>query len=350
MSKNKAKKLPQVIMISDPNSDADDLVSFVMASTLADQRAIKIEGVIATAGDCAIRTRRAKFSKGVFKSLGCLDVKVAVGSDYEATEGGRDNFYGDCNSGKCLEQTGQDIQTNPASLLHTVFDNAETQSVDIVINAQMNDVTEFLQSCDNLTLQKLNRIIIMGGYLPSNENGRIVPHPESYNNKVCFPAAEKLFQIAQDKNMHLVFVPKEVVYQVQIDRQFYDDLEKLENPVAKTISASNKVFLGHLWDGVRAGDFSHFDIRRFAKVFLGEDYKISKRMITGHDGFQVVWPLIKYLNFYDALTILAVSDAHIKPFAHFRKVLEDKNIYVMEVDNASGLRKQMCDLVWNKLR
>ena len=52
--------------------------------------------------------------------------------------------------------------------------------------------------------------------------------------------------------------------------------------LARDVCSANGGFLENLWASVRGGKYSHFDIRRFAKVFWGEDYKISERVINAH--------------------------------------------------------------------
>lgn len=68
--KQKAPVTPELILISDPNSDVDDLVSFVMAAVLADKGYFKLGGVVATGGEMMTRLRRAMFSKDVLSNWG----------------------------------------------------------------------------------------------------------------------------------------------------------------------------------------------------------------------------------------------------------------------------------------
>lgn len=349
-NKTKVKKIPELLLISDPNCDADDLISFVTAAALADKKLIKLAGVLTTCGDYILRVRRAKYAKGAFISLGYPFLKVCSGADYETSESGPDHFFASTLEGEALERAGQVIERNPQQMFQGALQRATDKSLVIVINAQMNDVANMLISCGEKNLKKIARVVLMGNGIPGDDpESKFRPHPNSYNNKVCMTGAEKLFDFAQEHNIRLVFVPKEVVYQVQVERGFYDRLEALKHPVAQAIVAGNKKCLENLWKSIRSGDYSHFDLRRFAKVFMGEDYKLSSRKISGKMSFEEIWPKIKYLNLYDPLAVLVAADEAFQPFGRTPRQSEKYMVYQTLINDAEGLRNFLYDLILGKL-
>lgn len=348
--KQKAPVTPELILISDPNSDVDDLVSFVMAAVLADKGYFKLGGVVATGGEMMTRLRRAMFSKGCFIELGYPFLKVAVGADYPRRNGDADNFYLSHPLSEAVERKGVVVERNVLRLFHSCVNVAEDKSLTIVANAQMSDVAAYLREAGAKNLKKFARIIVMGAYAPrENDENPAVPDSSSYNNAVCMQGAEELYRVAQEKGVRLMFVPKDVIYQMQLGREFYDRLEKLSSPLAKLIAAANKLCLENLWNAVRRGDYSHFDIHRFAKVFMGKDYKISNRVISGRESFEEIWPKIRYFNLYDVVTVMGAADALFRQYGRFRRTSEKYMIYEAELSDPEGLKQALSDLIVEKL-
>lgn len=345
--KNKAKVVPEVVLVSDPNADVDDLLSFVMAAALADKGEIIWRGVMTTAGEPIIRLRRAHFAKGALIELGYPFLTVCVGREYERCCED-DNFYFEAPEVAALESKSAAVRRNPCAFLHELTAGAVENSLILVVNATMVDVAAYLREIGAKALKKIRQIIIMGGY-DTNAEGLVVPDGGSYNYKVNPQAAAEVFERAQTWGIRLVLVPREIVYQVQVSAGFYQELGKRKNLLARAVCAANGGFLEKLWASVRGGRYSHFDIRRFAKVFLGEDYKISERVINAHMSFAEVMPKIKYFNLYDVLTVLLTSEDRMRPFIGYERVAADKNVFVPVIKDVDGLRSEMLNLLSDKL-
>ena len=323
--KNKAKVVPEVVLVSDPNADVDDLLSFVMAAALADKGEIIWRGVMTTAGEPIVRLRRAHFAKGALIELGYPFLTVCVGREYERCCED-DNFYFETPEVAALEGKSAAVRRNPCAFLHELTAGAAENSLTLVVNATMVDVAAYLREIGAKALKKIRRIIIMGGY-DTNAEGLVVPDGGSYNYKVNPQVAAEVFERAQTWGIRLVLVPREIVYQVQVSAGFYQELGKRKNLLART----------------------HFDIRRFAKVFLGEGYKISERAINAHMSFAEVMPKIKYFNLYDVLTVLLTSEDRVRPFIGYERVAADKNVFVPVIKDVDGLRSEMLNLLSDKL-
>lgn len=350
MAKNKGPKTPEVVLISDPNSDVDDLLSFVTAAALADRGLLKLKGVIATTGNPLIRLRRARFCKGAFIKLGYPFLAVSVGGEYELYDEKHDNFYGETPAVIEVEKLGMNVRRNPMEILQSAVQQAEEKSLVIVINAQMRDVAVFFRNCSAKQLQKIKKVVIMGGIKAERDNrGFALPDEKSYNNAVCMSAATELYAFLQEQNIPLLLVPKESVYQAQLGRDFYEKIAEINGMLAKCICESNKSFLECLWNSVKAGDYSHFDIRRFAKVFMGEEYKISSRELSGRDDFAKVWEKIRYFNLYDPMAVIAAVDSLFKTYGHYERICETARVFEAKIDDADGLRQLFKDLIFSKI-
>lgn len=349
-NKKKARALQEVVIISDPNADVDDLLSYAAAAALGDEKAIKPAGVVATGGDNLTRVRRARFAKGAFISLGYPFLTVTSGSDYPRCEGVADGFFADTPESMALVQKGTAILRNPQQLLQNILARAVEKSVTLVINAQMNDVATYLQNAGEANLKKIDRIIIMAGMLPElSEAGTALPDPSSYNVAVCPQGAANLFETAQKHNLRMILVPKEAVYQVQVGRDFFERIDKLKSPAAKAAAAGVRCFLRKLWDDVRNGQYLHFDIQRFMRVFMGEDYLANGGTITAGDDFDKIWPQIKYFNLYDVLSVVVSAEKVFQQFGRFARKCENFRVYEAEVTDPEGLRAELQRLILNRL-
>lgn len=348
ITRNKEKLMTNVVLISDPNADVDDLMSFVTAAALADRGLLNLKAVVATTGEFAVRVRRAKFTKGALIALGHPKVAVAVGEEYELHDEKHDNFYCVVKNTQELEEQSVEIDCVAQNLLQKIADEAQDNSITLVINAQMSDVATFL---DTVNASKIAKIVIMGGIAEGlSAKGNILPNATSYNNVVCISAANMVYEFAQEHDIPLVMVPKETVYQAQVGHDFYDKMTEYKNPVAGCIYDASKMFLENLWNSVKAGDFSHFDVRRFAKVFMGADYKLSQRELNGHDDFATVWAKVKYFNLYDAMAVIVAVDDLFAKYGHLEKVLENRKVWIAKIDEVESFRQLLYDLMAEKLQ
>lgn len=349
-NKKKVRALQEVVIVSDPNADVDDLLSYAAAAALGDEKAIKPAGVIATGGDNLTRVRRAMFAKGAFISLGYPFLTVASGSDYPRDEAGADGFFAESPESMALVQKGTAILRNPQQLLQNILARAEEKSVTLVINAQMNDAATYLQNAGEGNLKKIDRVIVMCGMLPElSEEGTALPDPASYNVACCPQGAANLFEVAQKHNLRMILVPKEAVYQVQVGRDFYDRIDKLKSPAAKAASAGVRCFLKKLWDDVRSGQYLHFDVQRFMRVFMGDDFLATGGAISPDDDFEKIWPQIKYFNLYDVLSVVVAAEKVFQRYGRFARKCENFRVYEVEISDPDGLREELQRLIFNRL-
>lgn len=350
--KLKVRKKPpqQVVLISDPNSDVDDMVSYVAAAAMADKNRIKLAGVIATGGDFPLRLRRAKLAKGCFIDLGHPFLKVSAGGDYSRNEAICDDYFAEEDNSQALERKGDAVLRIPRQMLAELFKKAEPKSITLVINAQVTDAIIYLRECGEKILKKVFRIIIMGGAFEERDgDGRIKPDLDSYNFKVCPKSAEELFRWAQDHKVRLVLMPRETVYQVPFSPEFYARIKQSKNLVAQAIAKVSRHSLENLWNNIRNGVYSHFDIRRFAKVFMGMSYREALKEISGREDFAAIESKIRNFYLYDVFTVLAADDVSFKQFFRLNKPNEDYSVFVAEIEDVEKVSREIEKLIFKKL-
>lgn len=345
-NKNKVKEKPNIVLLTDPNSDPDDLASYFLLADYLDQGKINCGGLIVTKGERGIRFRRTRYAKGAMCFLGHEFLWVATGCEYETADETADNIFCDDEYCRELENRGGVIVRNPSVL----FENAAKKGkVTLLVNAPMPDLAAILKNCGNKLKDKVKKIVIMGDIYREKTDDIYYPDKSSHNNFVCYNAACEAYKIAQENNIRLIMVPKDAVYKLRIGHDFYDMLEKSDHILAKCMVTCNKNFIMKLWNAVKAGKCSHFDIHRFIRVFMGEDYRISSRQITLKDDFEKVFSKIKYFNMYDALSMIVAVDEDFRPYGKYETLEEGKNIAIAEIVDPEPLRNKIYEIIRRKL-
>ena len=332
----------KIIIISDPLSDVDDILSFVIASELDNQKYFNLVSVVTTIGDEDIRTKRAKFARGCFQLLGHHDLPISVGLDYSLDTCSHNYSYTEIAESKLIEQKVNPLKFSIAEVWQDIFASSIHKSISFVINAQMFDVYDFIKDLNKDDILKINKLVIMGGL--DSLDGSFYPHKDSYNNKVCYDGALSLFTFAKDHDIKMIFVPKETVYEVQVDKEFYQEIKKYNNDVSSCIVASNEAFFYRLWEDVKGNKYSHFDIKRFSKVFCGDE-----DILDGTEEFDALWAKVKGFNLYDAIAVLAVVEPMFEDFGYYEKVIDDKDIYIAKVKDKTLLVDTMKSLILKKI-
>ena len=347
--KIKKKPVPKVIMFSDPNSDVDDMVSFAAAAALADKNKLRLSAVITTGGDFALRFRRAKLAKGCFIALGLPFQKVCSGGDYARSKTVRDDCFIEEENSLALERNGSVVLRNSRQLLAELFKKADPKSVTLILNAQVSDANIYFRECGAKILKKISRIIVMGGLSASqDENGRFQPDLNCYNFKVAPEAAKEMFRWAQDNKIRLILVPRETVYQVPMNKNFYNQLRLSSHPVAQAIVNVSRSALENLWNDILSGHFPHFDVRRFAKVFMGMTVCQAMKEISRYDDFETVESKICHYYLYDVLTVLAADEPLFRQFAKLERMPGDYPVFQAEIIDSDKARQVIENLIFKK--
>ena len=139
-------------------------------------------------------------------------------------------------------------------------------------------------------------------------------------------------------------MPKETVYEVQVDKSFYDEIKKCDNTICKCIVESNNAFLNRLWLDVQTNKYSHFDVKRFSKVFCGVE-----NALQGDECFEELWEQVKYFNLYDAIAVMALSEDLFEQFGFYEKISFEKEVYVAKIKDKAGMKNALVKLILKKI-
>ncbi|MFI3241528.1 MAG: hypothetical protein R3Y43_03065 [Alphaproteobacteria bacterium] len=301
--KRKALPTPSVVLISDANIYVDDLLSFVYAAYLADEKKINLKGVIATGGIQDIRFRRARFTKGVFMDLKHPFVKVSYGANYAEEAEEKANFYADTEHARALEIKGSVVDGKSLLMLQTILKTAEDKEIILVINAQMSDVSGFIKNISLKNIKRIKKVIVMGDVLEKpTEEGFFLPDEKSYNNASSMSSAKELYQFLQENKISLTLVNKECAKKVSVNQDFYEEIQKTNHLISSAICNGYK------------------------------------------EKFE------NFCNLYDVLSVVACVDADFKAYGHFDKLAEDKAVFRAIVDDADGLRELIKERILTKLK
>jgi len=335
-----------IVLVSDPNLDPDDLISYLLISHYVKSGDIALKAIITTLGDKKTRVKRAKFAIGVFKSLD-LDIPVAYGDDY--TIENLDKAYNDLgylegNSVKAVEF--EDLAVNPLieanNLLYKTFNDAEDKSLSVVLNAGMYDISEFIKKHKSLFLQKIKKISVMGGIdFDKVKDGCFLPCYKSYNNATCYPAAINIFKTAQENNIPLYITPKETIYSVGLSARYYDEFETDNRLAGKFLFDVRKDALKSMWKAVKDGLYPHRDEKWFFDYFTFLDYENDRDKINKiREDFNLVWENGLKINLYDPIAVFSILD-NINENSIICEKYKDKEIYISKVNNREILRKNI---------
>ena len=66
------KNMKQLIIITDPNKDLDDLINLIMTAKMQKQKLVNVQGIITTHGNRQTIVNRALYTKGTCNYLGFL--------------------------------------------------------------------------------------------------------------------------------------------------------------------------------------------------------------------------------------------------------------------------------------
>ena len=324
-------KAKNIFLITDPNSDPDDLACLILLKTMFEEQKINLVGVVAAKGNAEIREKRAKFAKAALNLLGWSDVPVAVGGEYSQKTGMNDNVFYSGKEVLSLISKPTKVYYDPIQMMSEIFKKHD--KITLLIIAPMNDVADFISYYPTLFKEKIEKIVVMSGC--KDEKGYPSAYP--HNNAVCYEAAIKLWQFAVENNLPLIWVPRETVYDVQVTHDFYDALEKIQHPLAQILLYSNKKLLEALWEDIHCGRFSHFDIARFVKVFMGN----SAQKVHAFEDFENVWPKICYFNLYDAVAALTLDEQIFGKAGYFDACSDNKNVLTAKVKEKTIIQRRL---------
>lgn len=271
--KNKPRKIPEVLVFTDPNHYPDALASLVVLSWLNERGFIKLRGLVTEVGIYETRRRRAQFAKGVMDYLGMPFIRVVPGGDYTPTDEYEENTYPEDELRKTIEEIGTSVLRSGTIFVQELVKSITERNLYILLNAPFWDLAKYIMATGDALAKKLKKVVVMGNVLPQkDENGNYLPDYNSYNFKVGAPAADTLFTYAQERQIRIVVVTPQAVKDMQMGYEFLEGLEKSKNPVAKLLLAERgENPLSMQYDMLSALTLGDGEFKRSGGAFVQEE-------------------------------------------------------------------------------
>ena len=239
--KKKERKIPEVLVFTDINNYQDDLASMVVLAYLAEHNFISIKGIITELGVYEVRRRRAMYAKGAMSYLGQPYIRVVPGGDYEVVDEEKENNYPENEFSKIFENAGMTILRSGTVFMQEYIKSVKDKNIVILLNAPFADFAKYIKGTQDVIKKKVKKIVAMGDIASDKaENGNYLPNKECFNFKIGYPAAETLFEYAQEKDVRLVLVPAKNVKKLDMGYEFLDAVANSKNPVAHQLKEASK--------------------------------------------------------------------------------------------------------------
>lgn len=299
MAQKKQKKriIPEVLVFTDINNGYyDDLAAMPVLAYLAKNKQIELKGIITELGVFETRRRRALYAKGVMSALNMPFVRVVAGGDYAESDGADENIYPENEFSHEFEVNGSSILRSGMIFIQEYFKSVKDKRIVILLNAPFPDFAKFLSATADVVKKKVKKIVVMGNVLPQKSaDGKYMPDADSFNFKFGAPAAETLFEYAQNNDVRLVVVSPESVKSLNMRYEFLDAAENSKNSVVKQLRSAEC------------------------------ESPVSLQ--------------------YDMLSALAVADYEFKKAGgEFVKNDEDGNVFFAQVNDSDAMKNKFCDI------
>lgn len=297
--------MENIILITDPNEDTDDLVSLICTSALVKTGKINLLGVVATVGDLKTRTLRAQYAKGIYKYLK-QDIPVCVGGEYNRDIPNRklqDNIFVDSTYLDRIIKKGQVVEHDCDKFVSNILSNAQDHSVTVVNIAGFTDLANMINKDSQLFCDKIKQVCIMANFLVPKQGDRYEPDFMAHNNQIDAKATEYVFDKLQELDITTYVVNSKNTKKVPISMKYYEDMRFSDNIISKHAYEIQKEGLKRHYDNILLGKAED----KYTVEWFYKNYTCIKDN-TPRD-FDEVWKNLNRLYLYDPLTVLvAIED------------------------------------------
>ncbi len=298
--------MKNIILITDPNEDPDDLVALIFASALIKTEKINLLGVVSTVGTDHTRVNRAKYAKGVLANLK-TNVPVCVGDryiiDYE-TRRLQDDIFIDSKQLPKLLELGADVETDADKFITNLLTNAEDNSVTIVDIAGMTDLANMMKNHSKLFNQKVAEICLMSNFSKEKQGDKYEPDLNAHNNQIDVDSTNYVYDYVQKNNITTYVMNSKNTKKVPVSMKYYEDLKANGGILANHACDIQKVGLKQHYDNILIGKAEpKYTLEWFYNTFT--TYKTYEQR-----DFDTVWRHVDRLYLYDPLTMLIAIDEY----------------------------------------
>jgi len=329
-----------IVIYTDPGLDLDDELTLIALRALVARRLVRPIAVVCNLHPAMYRARLAK---GTLKLLGLPDVPVAAGTDggcrdheglIEDVEQGGANYMAD----------ESEIEPDADALVARVLAKEADESVIVLCISSLTDANMFLNNHEDLFLNKVHSVTIMGGVEPpepgtemnvaqmlsptgtsrnistqrtARSDNTVVAaqtepeivsqqlflKPDSANNNTFdMAAANTFYHKLQEMQIKVNVLTRFAAYEAPMGRHIYDDMAETGSPIAKRLLHKQRSSIEELWKranafgAARRGLPPRCSKEWYCKTFLGG--KGLDR--TGDDS---IWDLVRNFNMYDPMAL-----------------------------------------------
>lgn len=308
------KDVPHLILISDPGQDLDDEMAYIMLRHLVEVGMVDVRGIITT---LAPAFDRARLCQGTLASLGLHNVPIGLGSDGGDIQGTHQASTFEDWAGAYMPPRHSSVFEPGRGLLYRLYQEAEPQSLTLVILASLKDAALFLREEEDLFKAKTREVIIMGGVQPWDpQSTECILLPDSAQNQVFdMAASEFFFRQCQLLEVPLVVVSRWAAYAAKVPRSCYDELAAMGSWVGCRLRNAQRSGIENLWNRAcgtcateRLGLPERCDRSWFLKTFC--DGVLAPDRKRG----DTIWDLLVGFMQYDTIATMAAVPALRKLF------------------------------------
>ena len=337
-SQSESKGTP-VIVITDIGRDVDDEMALVLLSSLKRKRILNPIAVVTT---LAPQEDRANLARGSLDTLAMATVPVGVGGrggldenvDLEVYAADHSTFHRPARTSKTGESKHASIHDSGIELILDALEQAEPKTVRVLILASMSDVAMIVEEHEDIFVEKVSEVVIMGGVEPLLSSEILTPDT-AYNNNCDMESARLVYTKCQELRIPTVTLSRWAAYGCPVRPCLLDELAKtkrksrlgsfstlwqshsisLTDMIASNVQRMSKHSLDQLWRKVILPDNhpgreklpSRCNTQWFMETFCDSNE-------IPHPLPESPWTQVKKLNMYDPLAVLvccpSYRDAH----------------------------------------
>ena len=246
--------VPRLLLIGDFGKDLDDEHALLVAARLHHLGTAQLIGVIANLEPAL---ERARLAKGILELLNLKHVPVAVGTA--------------CFSDGIIDAHETDVPYlahpselwgNGLDLIRQTLENADAQSITLVLNSGLTDAAEALRAFPHLMKDKLVHVTIMGG-ITLNATGEPSLSPDDFlepslgkngaaNNCFDEPSARYAYHRFQELGVPMTILTRYAAYGCAIPYAFCSELAQTGHPIGIALERRQPFRYTDLWQAVHA--------------------------------------------------------------------------------------------------
>lgn len=278
----------------------DDELSLVLLASLKRKNLLNPIAVVTTLSPAE---ERAWLTRGTLDSLGLANVPIGVGSPGGVEDGRILEFYGGSyvSPSHSIAKNGVDL------MVRALEASPQPKSVILLCIASLTDAATLLKNHEQLFVDKVKEVVVMGGLEPLEDGDNVYVKPDSaYNNNCDRAAAKYVYEMCQKRGVPTQTLSRWTAYGSAVPTSFLNDIAATEHMVATNVREVSESNLMKLWEKVRAPLSdprreklpARCDKKWFFQTFVGRDD-------VSEDEEDRIWDLVEKLNVYDPLAMLS---------------------------------------------